>query len=385
MASLNFTNETCFYNLTEKETLDYLYKPFGKYFILVIVPLISSFGLFGNLSFLYVVFRTPHLQNITNFYLGSLAIADALLLFSGGVQYLWSYTRSYGLDFDAAFIFGSPVSCSTPNFLVYLCYFASVFLVTFVTMERYSAICHSLSYRVSKRRAIIFIAVAWIVSLILTGFQIPFSEVRIVCVSWPPEEDVFNGFPDQIPVCFHACDWCLYLTVWADFIQYIIAVPAVSFMSLSMARGMRRSLKLTKRMSIRSTSSIRARQNLVMMVQINALVFFLCLTPYEIMNLNEILGKSEFLTTEQAHYLKWVGRITMLVNAAVNPLIYSIVNPVYRQAFIHACCCCCYGHDGSCKCRTTATSTHPTKNQQRYEMVDKIEAGNGIQTPNKIE
>ena len=116
---------------------------------------------------------------------------------------------------------------------------------------------------------------------------------------------------------------------------------------------------LTRSGTIRSSKSIRARLNLVRMLQINALVFFICLTPYEIINLNNMvkdLDTSGFLSSESHHYISWIGRITMLVNSAVNPLIYSIVNPTYRKEFLHCCCCCL--DDTTCNRKRPRSTTY---------------------------
>ena len=338
MEVLNDTNEECFKNYTEDQTLSLAYTSFGKYFVLVIAKLVTTFGLFGNFSFLYVVYRAEDMKTVTNFYLVNLAIADAVLLLAASLQYLWSYTHSYGLYLG--FTFDSPGGCATQNLFVYLCYFASVFLVTLVTTERYLAICHTLRYRISRRRAIMLNCGAWMLALALASFKIPSFVIKMACVNWPPEEE-YSSYPTQIPVCHNGCKWCVAVVRYADLIQYLIAVPIIIFMTISMVRQLRHSLN--KRSSIRSSRSAQARTNLVRLLQINALIFFLCLTPFQIMNVNSIalMYKSGFLNDHQIHFISSFGRVTMLVNSAVNPLIYSVVNPSYRKAFQRACCRCC--------------------------------------------
>ena len=323
-------------NITEEQTSS---MAFTKYFIIVIVPLVSAFGLFGNLSFLYIVYHTPNMKTITNFYLVNLAIADTSLLVMGSFRYLWSYTHSYGLFLG--FTFGSPAGCSIPTLFMHLCYFASVFLITLVTTERYLAICHTMRYRISRKRAIMLNCGAWVSALALASFEIPYFVIKMVCVAWPPDEE-YSSYPTEIPVCFHGCEWCVAVTVYAYFIQYLITVPVITFMTISMVRRLRRGL--SRGDTIRSQRSIQSRTNLVRMLQINALIFFLCLTPFEIYAIAEKY-ELDFLNDHQKHFISWLGRVTMLVNSAVNPLVYSVVNPSYRKAFQRACCR-CWSHGG---------------------------------------
>ena len=346
MASFNnISEEECYpgYNFTVEETLSYLYTPFGKYFIIVLVPLISTFGIIGNGTFLYAMYHHANatmMRTTTNFYLANLAIADALLLITGAVQYLWNFTHAEGLNFEGTTLsYNYPAGCSLLNIVTNLCYFASVFLVTFVTGERYFAICHPLSYRVSTTRAVAMILVSWTSATTFAGFQVPYYDVRTVCVSWPSDEEQYLGRQDKIPVCFHACEWCQDVATRAFFFQYIISVTAVIFMSLAMIHKLRR--RFLRRNSIRHENSVRNHVNLVRMVQINSLVFFLCHTPNEIINTNAIASThaSGFLTSQQMYYITWIGRLTVLVNSAVNPLIYSVVNPAYRKAFHRIYCC----------------------------------------------
>ncbi|XP_072025040.1 somatostatin receptor type 5-like [Amphiura filiformis] len=340
MERYNETDDHCYVNLTVEETLSYLYTPFAEYFVLVIVPIISTFGLFANGSFLFVVYRNQHMRTMTNFYLVNLAIADGFLLFAGGLQYIWSFAHSAGLNFGGTYTFDSPAGCALPNMLICLCYFASVFLITLVTMERYLAICHTMRYRISRKRVICSIVAAWVVALLFAGFEIPLFVVQKVCVSWPPEEE-YSDHPSVIPMCFHGCDWCVTVVLYADILQYLLAVPAVIFMSVAMVVKLRHSLTLKG--SFRSAKSTQARENLVRMLQINAFIFFICLTPLEIINLNSLAKnyKTDFLNAHQSHYIKWIGRITMLINSAVNPVIYSTVNSSYRKAFLKEFCYCC--------------------------------------------
>ena len=175
MEVFNETDDKCFANLTVEQTLSNLYTPFAKYFVLVIVPITFVFGVLANGSFLYVVYRSQNMKTLTNLYLVNLAIADTLLLIVGSVQYLQSFlTQAVRLNF----VVYSPARCMIPGIMIYLCYFASIFFITFVTAERYLAICHTMRYHVSRKRAIISNVIAWTFALILASFQMSYFVVR---------------------------------------------------------------------------------------------------------------------------------------------------------------------------------------------------------------
>ena len=332
-------DDHCYYNMSINETLSYLYSPFTKFFITVLVPIVGCVGLMGNMAFLFVVYRVKEMRTTTNFYLSNLAVADACVLINAAIQYLWSYSIS-PLDFGT-FTLETPFACSVPNLLIYLCYFASIFLVTFVTGERYLAICHVLKFRISTRRTFIMTAVTWILSVFLAGFTATFNVVNTVCVSWP-SDDTYSTYPKEIPTCFSSCSWCMDVVTWADVCQYLIAVPAVIFMSFAMMLKVK--IQLCRSENAQSKKTTRTRSHVARMLIINATIFFICLTPYEIINVNVIwkTHKGEpFLSDSAKSTVQWIGRIAMLLNSAVNPIVYSIANPSYRRAFVQAACCYC--------------------------------------------
>ncbi len=47
---------------------------------LIVIPLISAFGIFCNLATIFVVYRIKYMRTVTNVFLVSLAIADSSLL-----------------------------------------------------------------------------------------------------------------------------------------------------------------------------------------------------------------------------------------------------------------------------------------------------------------
>ncbi len=337
----------CDTNLSSELAVDHVYTDFNRIFVPIFVPIIIVLGLTTNGVFLYTLYRIGEMRTITNFFLGHLAVADGCLLLDSSFQWLISYINS---PLDIGFSFRTSVGCALPNLFIYVFYFASVFLVTVVIMERYVAICHPMVYRCSlvdryQRMSIVVASFIWTISLVLAMFSLTHSIPHSICVEWPDKQE-YKTFPDVVWNCQHDerwCSQCKYVLMMADLCQFLICISVVGFMSISISYCLIRGEMKSRQISIRSLDTTRARLHLSRMVMTNAFVFFVCLTPFEIINLDDAIktftGKYLFnLSVNTKQYIIWVGRITMIINSAINPIIYSAVNPRYREAVCRACC-----------------------------------------------
>ena len=120
-----FKDENCVFVLSSEDAIPYLFTTYEKLFILLLVPTVVAFGLFGNVALLFVVYRDQDMCTITNFYLSNLAVNDAMLLSNSAFQYIWTYFAQ-PIDFSSS-PFQKGYLCALNGLLVYLCYFASVF------------------------------------------------------------------------------------------------------------------------------------------------------------------------------------------------------------------------------------------------------------------
>ncbi len=182
----------------------------------------------------------------------------------------------------------------------------------------------------------------WTVSLVFASFSLTHSMVQRICVEWSSLTNAFDDHPDVIWRCYHNEEW---FTKWVvamiDLCQFCICVIIVSVMSYAISFCLIRGELQNRKTRMRSSATMRARLYLARMVMINALIFFVCLTPFEIVNLESISvvisGTEAFMLSHNVReYLNWIGRVTMMVNSAVNPVIYSAVHPRYRAAVCKA-------------------------------------------------
>mgnify|MGYP001803267175 CR=1 FL=1 len=117
-------------------------------------------GICGNIMVIYVVFRFPGMQTLTNLYLVSLAVADSVVLASSaflGVPevYFYKYTWIYGTVRSGIVVFAQCLGFT-----------ASALTITAVAVKRYIGIFYPLKAKVfctPKGAKVVMIAL-WIVS-----------------------------------------------------------------------------------------------------------------------------------------------------------------------------------------------------------------------------
>ncbi|XP_072033344.1 neuromedin U receptor homolog nmur-2-like [Amphiura filiformis] len=276
------------------------------------VPLIFTFGLFWNLALLFVVYRVKSMRNTTNFYLSNLAVSDAALLVTGGVH------------------------CLVSEMAIRLFYYASVFIIWLVTYDRYLAICHPMKHLVikGKRRTVTMIVAIWIISSLMSILAYPYKEVVHICVDWP-DESQYRTLSSSFPRCGFAKLGDSILLTWQflELGQFTLAVVTCTYMFI----------RITYTLSTRSNPNIAetstVRNQIARMLILNGTVFFLCLVPFQLTHVNRIflsLTNNILINPKILPGILWLGRVTMLINSSINPILYNVSNATYRAAFAEA-------------------------------------------------
>ncbi|XP_072043207.1 growth hormone secretagogue receptor type 1-like [Amphiura filiformis] len=312
-----------------------------------IVPLILTFGLLGNLSFLFTLARVKSMRTITNAYLANLSIADLCFIIFVGVRFIWTMAYS-------PYVFTNPFNqdagCILMDGSVYLAYFASNGIVNLVSYERYLAICHPLKYRYfnSKKRTAKMVSITWLLAFAISASMAP-DAIRAECIDvlWPDRSQYHN-----LPRVLYRCE-----SISPIFKNYPIILQVVCFLITFCANVVFYTLiiqALMKRKDVSETmqqeSQIQSKiqkvnSQVARMLVLNATAFFLCLTPFQFYQLQRVFenlsdGRLDLLTSDQSSILFWISTILNCINASINPVIYNIVNPRYRRALMKAFGCC---------------------------------------------
>ncbi len=331
--------EFCQTNTTVAEYAHNMYSQASWSFVVIFVPLVAVFGIASNCSFMFVVYRIQAMRNVTNIYLVNLAIADCSLLIAAFIQYIGDYINSP--VYDLHFSFHTAFGCSIPNFLIYLSYNSSLWTITLVSFERYLATCHIFWHRLvsNRSRAIRMVLLIWIFSLLFAGLAAPYSP-GYVCIY---ESKDYDSIYKRVVYCNFVCEWCEGALYMLDCIQYTMALCLNIIMYSLIINKLSKSKRLTEENGMVRDNIVRAihtRNAVAKMLIINGVVFFICLTPFSIANIEGIFyyfGDTLF-SDDFIDHLGWAGRVLFLLNSALNPLVYNLSNSRYRQAFKEVFC-----------------------------------------------
>ena len=333
---LNLTNELL--------AITWAWSPLEDLFFTVVLPCIMLIGFIGNFSFLFAVIRVRLMQTLTNAYLANVAFADFMFVVYTCSIYLATYLVT---PVRNDVLFGSGIGCSLSYGFTYLCYFASLILITLVTVERYFAVCRPFQHRSvsGKSRTTKMIIASWLFSLIFMALTILRHTGYVTyCVNWPETEN-FLSFPKLIQFCDTIHPDVYILSEVCQTGPFFIAMVINLFMysriviALSNRPSAVSGSESSQQIDSQQHQTTRVRNQVARLLIINGTIFFLSQSPYRILSINNILQHATgvgFFDKRQYGMLLVVSRCLILLNSCVNPIVYYTTSEFYRRGFKQA-------------------------------------------------
>ena len=330
-------------NLTDYDkAMEMLRNPIEDVLAIIVVPCILLVGLLSNCAFIYVVRTIPNMRTVTNAYLVNVSIAD--LIFIGIACSATLFTRfSSPVRHDVEPSLGSGFpGCFIAFFITYLPYNTSLFLVTFVTIERYFAICRPLrniKWR-DKSRTKKVIITSWLIGSLLAVCIVPrYSGYKERCLLWP-EEKTFESMPTRVGYCVAIHEKLFIFSEFFLVVPFFLALILNSVMYASIVVVLsNRSKELSAARNDTSTQSRKLRNQVARLLIINGTVFFFLQSPLRITDVHSTImhltGEGLFSTSQHQSLLLF-GRWLLFINSLVNPFVYIAGSSHYRQAFARA-------------------------------------------------
>ncbi|XP_046463463.1 neuropeptide CCHamide-1 receptor-like [Daphnia pulex] len=356
------------------------------YVVPILFSLIFLVGVLGNGSLIYVLCRHKSMRSVPNTFIFNLALGDLLILI-----FTVPFTSTvYTLD---SWPFGEFV-CKASEFAKDTSVGVSVFTLTALSFDRYTAIVRPVQSFVSGPRSkvvIVCLLVIWVTSLILAtpaamfshlmkanGSKIPDEEREMdangtfigpmfndiyICYPFPPE--LGPNYPKLVILLRFLLHYCLPLLTIGTF--YVI----MAYHLLRSVQNIPGQATLTTTASVRhrypadasSTNKTdpalliqqqqqpnqnRARRKLAKMVLSFVVLFAVCFLPIHVFFLWFYFHPAALQQYNGFwHTLKIAGFVLAYINSCINPIALYCVSTSFRKHFNRLLCCCSADRDGS--------------------------------------
>ena len=307
----------------------------------ILWPSLLLFGLFSNISFLYVVAKVPFMRTITNAYLCTLAVADILHLLSSITDQLLRYNWSLvpGDDTHKGLL-----GCIAIDSINTISYLESAMLVSLVSLERFLAICFPLKHRYVQgaRRTGKLILTSWVISLLLMIMVVLNYSASIVsfCVIWP--NDVrYSNYPNQIKLCSAhrnisgLSHQILFPITWNAIWLFIAAFNIFMYVGIMRRLKHRESDPALHGSHNARQNATNVRNQVEKMLVVNGAVFFgaWVFNATRLVFVIAFQSGHRLVSPETEFVFNWVTKVVFVLNSSINPLVYSVTNARYREAF----------------------------------------------------
>lgn len=326
-----------------------LYDLGTRILVSIIIPTVVSIGLIVNATFLFAVYRIRSMRNITNLYLVNLAVADLVFLIVAGGKSIYQYLYSPYMD-DVSSL--GVAGCSIITSIIYTSYFASIAIITLVSLERFYAITQPLRHRLfnSRLRVAKLLITSWFISLVLAGLvTLGFSSFQRYCLSIP-ETGPYSGLPEVVGYCGPLGTWAKYLETCVQAFPFFLAFIGNFYLYIRIIRCLNSrfdNLDVASDQNDRGQSQTQAnatriRNAIARMLIANGVIFFVCQFLARVVMLNQLMTElaNVSIIPQHVHYVLMIlSRILLFVNASINPVVYNVTNARYRKATKQAFMC----------------------------------------------
>ena len=335
-------NTQFFPNASDEEIQPWLHTRKDQLIVLAIFPIILVFGLCTNGLFLLVLARVKAMRTVTNYYLAHLACCDVafILLLSG--ETLYHHSVSPPIKY---ILYKTATGCFLVTFLQHVSLYASMTLITMVSVERFMAICYPVTHRLvgGMQRTKHLVAATWIWSIVLGAVSAPlYGAMRKYCVIWP-ERDRYNSFPLVIHRCEAVLPFFRSFTRALRLAYFTLAVIINCYVYCRIIRKLNNRIQPVA--SIQSSGSHhpdranndqarKSSHRVAAMLIANGVIFFMCLAPFRMVEIHILM-----VELGNARHLGWVNTLAAVglwtwgINSTVNPVIYGLANSRYRKSF----------------------------------------------------
>ncbi|KAM4821715.1 CX3C chemokine receptor 1 [Thomomys bottae] len=280
---------------------------FGAIFLPVLYSVVFAVGLVGNVLVVWALSSSSRskARSVTDIYLLNLALSD--LLFVATLP-LWTHyvVSERGL---------SHVACKLTTALFFVGFFAGIFFITLISVDRYLAIvrpAHSLPRR-TVPRGVTRSLVAWSAALLASAPQFMFTKVK--------GHECMGDYPEVLqPI------WPVVRNVEVNVVGFVLPVLVMGFCYCRIIRVL---------WACRDPKKTRAIRLVLLVVA----AFLLFWTPYQVLLFLETLRFYGFFPScgvrRGQRLAVTVTEALAFAHCCLNPLIYALAGEKFRRYLSH--------------------------------------------------
>ncbi|XP_031622005.1 uncharacterized protein LOC116340015 isoform X2 [Contarinia nasturtii] len=339
-------NDTCvgnpdWCNLTYeeyREMLDqYIWPTPGEWVLVGFHTLVFAVGSIGNILVCIAVYANTSMRTITNIFIVNLAIADLLvIILCLPTTVLWDITETW--------FFGEAM-CKVILYLQTVSVTVSVLTLTFISIDRWYAICFPLRYVSTNGRAWCSVGVIWIAALVsdlpeFINSRTKKTELRFnidlftQCVSTWDKNTEKNVVIARFVLLYLAPLFFMSIAYF-KIIRVLWKSDTIPGHRESCNHRQMHTVHSRNTVANSSTlSQLRARRKAAKMLVVVVLMFAICYLPVHTLNIVRYTIEQEQTTI--VAILSLISHWLCYANSAVNPLIYNFMSGKFRREFVSA-------------------------------------------------
>ncbi|KAJ0171633.1 hypothetical protein K1T71_013183 [Dendrolimus kikuchii] len=361
-----YTEEPCvgdpeFCNMTKEEYMemlnDYIFPQPYEWVLIATHAIVFVIGLIGNALVCIAVYRNHSMRTVTNYFIVNLAVADFMvILICLPPTVLWDVTETW--------FFGTAM-CRIVLYFQSVSVTVSVLTLTFISVDRWYAICFPLKFKSTTGRAKTAILIIWLLSLL---FNIPEFVVLQVQRKMQLRFNVqyfmqcASTWSDESDLKWHIIK-ALFLYTFPLFLMMIAYCQIVRVLWRSdNIPGHTESHKLCTTPTGQNNSTLNLWTSPAVSVHVSApyvmmgrthcsktFVFKHCgmvdekTSPCHL--LSSLLVAYDVRQSDVMTCIALISHVMCYANSAVNPLIYNFMSGKFRREFHRSyfkCFCCCH-------------------------------------------
>ncbi|XP_073962534.1 orexin/Hypocretin receptor type 1-like [Choristoneura fumiferana] len=307
---------------------DYIYPKPYEWVLIATHSVVFVVGLVGNALVCIAVYKNHTMRTVTNYFIVNLAVADFMvILLCLPPTVVWDVTETW---------FFGKVMCKILLYFQSVSVMVAVMTLTFISVDRWYAICFPLRFKSTTGRAKTAILVIWTISLIfncpdlivmttMTKVPLRFNlQYLVQCAStWSEKNDLV---------------WYIVKAVFVYLIPLLLITVAyhqiahVLWHSKTIP-GRAETVKLTPS----EQTQLRSRRKAAKMLVAVVIMFAVCYLPVHLLSI--LTYSMDMKQNDQMTLFGLVSHVLCYANSAINPLIYNFMCGKFRREFRKLFCC----------------------------------------------